>query len=114
VYRRGIEKITERLVFEAGINCLLFNTLRVDQLHGASRRRDAPVDLFIVLDGVLRVLRGESALVVVGEARCRGPAEKKLMGGKTRALIGLKHVIGPAVVLGDEQVWVDQAVGIVD
>src|SRR5580704_3048029 len=39
----------------------------------------------------------------------RGSGEKKLMGGIARSLIGLEHVIGEPILLGELKVWIQDA-----
>src|SRR5437588_9158735 len=87
----SIEEIAKRLMVETGIDLLLrlFDAFGVDQLHRTLRRRDTAVDRIVVL----RIFRRERASVIIGRTRCRRAAEKKLMGGETRALIGLEHVV---------------------
>src|SRR5580704_5715819 len=93
---------------------LAFRGSGIDLPGGNSRVGDAPVGLATGILGVEPLPAGISAAGIVGILvlnRCGGSTEEELMRGKARPLVGLKHVIGPAVLVGKLEVRVQNAGG---
>ena len=91
-----VEKVGHGFMVEAGIDGFRL-AVRFNQLHRRSRGGNASADRGVIDRRLVHILSIERAYGIVGRAGRRSSSENKLMRGKTRPLIGLKHVIRPPV-----------------
>src|SRR5260370_32966532 len=61
----------------------------------------------------IEIFRNERAASIGGRAKRRSAAEDELVGWEARSLIGLEHVVGPAVGLRQREVGIQNARGVV-
>src|ERR1700722_2948731 len=60
------------------------------------------------------VFGGERSCRVIARARCGGSSEKKLMGREAGSLVGLEHVIRPAILSRNAQIRVYRSLAVID
>src|SRR5579884_2426505 len=99
-------------MFKAWIDLVrwILDPIRVDQLHQNTGLRDASGSLAI-RNGVFR---RKGSFVIVRRTRSRSCSKDILMGRKAWTLVRLKHEIGPTILLGQREIWVQDTAGIVD